>query len=91
MAQSKQSRVQRKYGSRRWRWTAWMAKRAAGWRCQRCQQLGAQLEAHHIVPVLQGGSWWDLDNIEVLCRGCHIAHHHPKTLETQKWDDFIRG
>ena len=35
------------------------------------------LEAHHIVPVRDGGTH-DLDNIEVLCRGCHVAHHRPK-------------
>ena len=30
---------------------------------------------HHIIPVSRGGAEWDLNNLELLCTGCHKIVH----------------
>ena len=76
---------------RRVPWRAWeWARRAAldrdGWRC-RCGSP-VDLEVHHVVPLAQGGAALALDNLETLCRGCHIAAHLPP--ERAEWRRFVR-
>ena len=65
----------------------------AGWRCSKCRQAG-KLELHHIKPTSQGGSFWDIKNIKVLCRLCHIAHHRSEKKKHIKgwseWQEFIK-
>ena len=79
---------------RRWRVLAWQLKRAADMLCQRCGRAG-RLEAHHIVPLSEGGAMYDPDNIEVLCRDCHINHHRhecPSTHPERKlWLEAIEN
>ena len=43
------------------------------WRCQACGKAG-MLEVDHIQPLEDGGSD-EPDNLQVLCRGCHIDKH----------------
>ncbi|MYK58478.1 MAG: HNH endonuclease, partial [Rhodospirillaceae bacterium] len=43
-------------------------------RCERCGATG-RLEAHHRVPLAEGGAPRDPDNLEVLCPACHKAAH----------------
>ena len=57
---------------RRWRRLRRVALDRDGWRCQSCGRAG-RLEADHVVPLERGGAPWSLDNLQVLCRGCHIA------------------
>ena len=66
---------------------AWeLARQAAlerdGRRCRRCSKAG-RLEIHHIIPLSQNGTN-DLENLETLCRGCHIEAHRPKSHEREK-------
>ena len=45
-----------------------------GWECVMCGTLlgrGAQVD--HITPVTDGGSMWDMDNMQSLCTECHIV------------------
>ena len=42
------------------------------YRCRKCGKAG-QLEVDHIRPLSKGGEPWDFDNLQTLCRGCHIA------------------
>ena len=42
-----------------------------GWRCRHCGRPG-RLEVDHIRPLWKGGAPYDGDNLQVLCRGCHI-------------------
>ena len=42
-----------------------------GWRCRVCGKPG-RLEADHVVPLERGGDAWDPDNLQCLCRSCHI-------------------
>ena len=41
-----------------------------------CSQCGCtkEIEAHHIVPVASGGKD-TLDNLQLLCRICHLKIH----------------
>ena len=35
----------------------------------------ANLEMHHVVPLAAGGDALALDNVRMLCAGCHIETH----------------
>ena len=59
---------------KRWQWARLKCFEAAGWRCSRCQRRG-RLECHHRVRLEDGGAPYDLQNLECLCRACHIAEH----------------
>ena len=61
---------------RRWMLLRRKLIREAGHQCVRCGRNG-RMELHHIVPVSKGGDAYDESNIEVLCRRCHMEHHHP--------------
>ena len=55
----------------------WAAVRRAvferdGYRCRACG-LPGRLECDHVQPLRRGGDPWDMDNLQSLCRGCHIA------------------
>lgn len=48
--------------------------------CQQCKREGQLTEVglkprdhaiDHITPVIQGGSFWDYNNLETLCVSCH--------------------
>ena len=69
------SHLHRKYlPSRRWAETRRAAFERDGWRCVDCGRPG-RLEAHHITPLRKNGAPYDLDNLETLCRPCHIERH----------------
>ena len=42
-----------------------------GWRCRKCGRYGN--ECDHVVALDRGGDPYELDNLQTLCRGCHIA------------------
>ena len=42
-----------------------------GWRCQSCGRAG-RLEVDHVEALEDGGDPWALDNLQTLCRRCHI-------------------
>ena len=43
-----------------------------GWRCVMCGRAG-RLECDHVIPLDRGGDPWDSNNLQTLCRSCHIA------------------
>lgn len=50
-----------------------------GYRCQNCgagggREGGAELHAHHIVPISKGGSH-STSNLKTMCKECHGAIH----------------
>ena len=63
-----------------------------GRRCERCGRAG-RLEVHHVTPIEAGGEPYDLGNVEVLCRDCHIAHHRKDRMMDGRgeWHDFVRA
>ena len=45
-----------------------------GWECAKCgleMVTGAQVD--HVVPVADGGSMWNRDNMQSLCAECHAS------------------
>ena len=60
-----------------------------GWRCQQCGAAG-RLEVHHIKRWIDGGED-NPDNLETLCRLCHIRIHQPPVdPKRQEWRDLVR-
>lgn len=61
------------------RWTTGNAAKVHAkynYTCQRCFKKGGTLHAHHIKPVVSHpGIARDLNNLESLCKTCHIAEH----------------
>lgn len=64
------SRQHRKLSDRRWGRVRRALLAAANWRCVNCGLYANEVD--HIVPLHRGGDPWALDNLQVLCRGCHI-------------------
>ena len=50
-----------------------------GFRCRKCGRAG-RLEADHVVPLWRNGSN-GLDNMQALCRACHIRKTKDEALE----------
>ena len=55
-------------------------------RCQRCGRAG-KLEVHHPIQLSKGGTH---DQLEVVCRTCHLARHHPPDPARAAWALFLR-
>ncbi len=54
----------------------WVAVRRAtlnrdGWRCRKCGTAG-RLEVDHVVPLHKGGDLYGSENLQTLCRRCHL-------------------
>ena len=76
----------------RWRRIRRQVLDAAGWRCARCGRYGH--ECHHIQPLDRGGSPYDPENLECICRFCHIQltreqNRRQLTEEQQKWRELL--
>ena len=64
-----------------------------GWRCWRCERYGNEVD--HIRPLQFGGIATDPNNLQTLCRACHIAKtrgenrqrwkHRPASPAVAKW------
>ena len=74
---------------RRWRAARRLALRRARYRCECCGRAG-RLEVHHKVDLQHGGAAYDLDNLQVLARDCHILLHQRHTApERAAWRAFV--
>jgi len=60
--------------------------------CQKCGEFGREVD--HIVPLHQGGALTDPDNLQVLCRDCHIRkteRERPGRIPGRReWRERIR-
>jgi len=59
------------YQTQKWQKTRREALRQANHKCGACGQT-EQLVGHHIIPLSAGGEPFDVDNVSVLCRSCHM-------------------
>ena len=63
--------------------------------CQICGKEKAT-EIHHIVPLIDGGSFYRLDNLIALCHSCHVEAHRElnqiKAAERRRegWEEFYK-
>jgi len=51
------------------------------YRCVKCLRRGQRLEVDHIIPRADGGAAHDPDNLQTLCRDCHIAKTRAETRD----------
>ena len=51
-----------------------------GWRCVKCGHRG-RLECDHIVSMFNGGDFYNVDNVQVLCRDCHFAKTRQENID----------
>lgn len=51
-----------------------LVKKRSNYCCAKCGARN-ELEVDHIVPLAEGGSEFDADNLQVLCHKCHIEKH----------------
>lgn len=63
-------RKTRGISSRPWAELRLEALKRDGWKCVKCGRPG-RLEVDHKIAIVDGGSN-DIDNLQTLCRGCHI-------------------
>ena len=64
-----------------------------GWRCVRCGRAG-RLECDHVTPLDRGGDPWDPNNLQTLCRACHIAktadeNRREPTRAERAWRELV--
>ena len=89
------SRNHRRLDWRQWSIARRAALDAAGWRCSVCG-AARRLEVHHRVALEDGGSKYDLDNLEVRCRPCHFGAHSESRLaklpaDVQAWRNRLNS
>ena len=81
-----------KHSSRGFEWELLKrgAKARARMRCEKCGAAG-RLEVHHKKPKCEGGED-TMENVIVLCRGCHFREH-PKegTPGRDEWRKLTRN
>ena len=83
------SRFHSSLNRRRWTRTRRAAFERDGWRCTECGKAG-RLEAHHTVALHKGGAPYNLDNLETLCRSCHIdRHRRVLSPEEARWRALV--
>ena len=63
------------------------------WECVKCGR-GGRLEVDHIKPLEVGGDMYGLDNLQTLCRYCHIAKGKaersiPVPQDVTDWKTFV--
>ena len=84
--------MSRRHGAiagRQWTQARRVALECSGWRCSRCGAAG-RLEVHHRTPLHLGGAPYAAENLEVMCRSCHIDAHRPVLTDAeQAWRDLV--
>ena len=79
--------------ARRWAAVRRVVFERDGWRCVMCGRAG-KLECDHITPMRRGGDRWALDNLQTLCRECHVEKTRgdwrpPLTDAERDWRAFV--
>ena len=78
---------------RRWSKVRLVVLDRDGWKCS-CGK-SARLEVHHRVPIEHGGDFYELSNLQSLCKSCHISKHggtvRKKTSEVQDWQRYLKA
>ena len=79
---------------RRWRLLRRRILDRDGWRCVQCGKAG-RLEVDHVVPVKDGGDWWDPSNLRTLDRRCHFSksaaeNAPPDPPDVAEWRAYLQ-
>jgi len=73
--------------SRRWRDHVRPEKLRRDPYCQICHEKGRLSEANevdHIIPISDGGDPWDYDNLQSLCKRCHVIKTSEENRQRRK-------
>ena len=78
------------YSAPRWRALRLEVLRGFGWRCQRCNRFAD--EVHHLVRLADGGAAFDKDNLQAVCRRCHLDEHldPDERRHRREWRGLVR-
>lgn len=74
------------YKSPLWRRVRVQILERDGYTCKTCGKHGGRLECHHRRPIEDGGDWFDPDNLETICRTCHIQEAKDRNRRSRKID-----
>ncbi len=69
--------------------TRQLAIKLANGRCEHCHSERV-LQANHIIPRTVLGLRWDVTNIVILCRKCHLYWWHKDIIGAYEWIKNIR-
>ena len=63
------------------------------YRCQHCRKPG-RLECDHVVPLQNGGEPYALENLQALCRRCHLdktaqENRRALTPAEKRWRSLV--
>lgn len=88
------SRNHTKLNARRWKRLRRRILARDNWRCRACGKAG-RLEVDHIQPLEKDGDPWNENNLQALCRGCHIlktARENTKPVDPAvlAWREFVQ-
>ena len=63
-----------------------------GYRCTACGKAGL-LEVDHMRPMFKGGAALDTDNLQALCRSCHIEKTRTENTapERRDWREYVKA
>ena len=87
----KKTRTKHSYYSKRWREFRKKMLKDCGYKCASCSALN-ELHVHHIKPVYDGGDFYNPDNIEVVCRSCHMELHKEIAASyLQPWERALKN
>ena len=89
------SKAHVKLNSRRWARLRRAVFRRDGGRCVNCSRV-SRMECDHIIPLDRGGDPWSMDNLQTLCRDCHISktadeNRKPESQERRRWRAVVAG
>jgi len=78
-----------------WKWRRREAIIRDEYTCQECGAKGgpegdAELHAHHLTPAAEGGAD-DAENLETLCKCCHLDEHRANDRETVDCTQALRN
>ena len=87
------SKAHVKLNSRRWARLRRSVFRRDRGRCVNCGRV-SRMECDHIMPLDRGGAEYDLDNLQTLCRTCHIEktrveNRKPLSAERRAWQAVV--
>lgn len=68
-------------GTRYWWLVRGMLCALRGVKCEACGLTGVTLDAHHLTYAHRGSEVFHVDDLRLLCRGCHDAQHEDLTTE----------
>ena len=87
------SRYHTYLNDRRWAIVRRAAFERDGYRCVMCGRA-RRLRCDHILPLQLGGDPWDMENLQTLCRACHIRktageNRRELTFTEEAWNQLV--